>query len=396
MDRSLAGWPGIGRPSASRGRRGQRTAGGRGRAGSARRPQASPRPGSRWPALSSWTGLPAAGLALLARRRRLRIALLVLVVGAPPLAGGWLWLRHSALVSVEHVHLSGVHGADAAAIDAALVGAARGMSTLDVQFGALRAAVAPFGVVRDVQASASFPHGLDIRVIEQPPVAVLVAGAVRTAVAADGAVLGPALLSSSLPTVAAGSAPATGEHVRDGSLTAVLTALGAAPAPFAKLLVRAFTGPKGLTVTMKGPLTIYFGDASRPHAKWLSLARVLSDPSSAGASYVDVRLPERPAAGFAPGTQPTTGAQGTTGSSSEHATTTEAGAAALAAGLVAAGGGPAGQEAPSTGSAASQTTSTSSTETSSPSSSETSSTAATETPAGAGSEASQSTPTPGG
>ena len=232
------------------------------------------------------------------------MALLALLLASPLLAGGWLWLRHSPLVSVEHVQVSGVHGPDADAIDAALVGAARHMSTLDVHLGALRAAVAPFRVVRDVQASPALPHGLHIRVIEQLPVAALTVGSVRTAVAADGAVLGPALLSSSLPTVTAGSEPSTGEHVYDANLMAALTVLGAAPAPFAKLLVRASTGPTGVSLTMKGGLTVYFGDVSRPHAKWLSLARVLADPSSAGASYVDVRLPERPAAGFAAGTAP--------------------------------------------------------------------------------------------
>jgi cell division protein FtsQ len=47
---------------------------------------------------------------------------------------------------------------------------------------------------------------------------------------------------------------------------------------------------------MRDGMLVYFGDETRPHAKWASLAAVLSDPSSAGASYVDVRLPERPAA----------------------------------------------------------------------------------------------------
>ena len=45
---------------------------------------------------------------------------------------------------------------------------------------------------------------------------------------------------------------------------------------------------------MRNGLLVYFGDATRPHAKWLSLADVLADPSSAGASYVDVRLPVAP------------------------------------------------------------------------------------------------------
>src|ERR1700730_12332206 len=252
MDRSLAGRPGIGRPSTSRGRRSRSSPGGLGKATPARRSRVGVDRDRLWGTLSSWARPPVALFALLSRRRRLRISLLVLLLAAPPLGAGWLWLRHSSLVSVQHVQVSGVHGPDAHAIDAALIGAARHMSTLDVHLGALRAAVAPFRVVRDVQASPSFPHGLHIRVIEQPPVAALVAGAGRTAVAAGGAVLGPALLSSSLPTVTAGSEPAPGAHVHDGSLSAALTVLGAAPAPFARLLLRAFTGPKGLTVTMKG------------------------------------------------------------------------------------------------------------------------------------------------
>ena len=67
-----------------------------------------------------------------------------MLAALPLLAGGWLWLRDSSLVAVEHVRVSGVHGPEATAIEAALTGAARHMSTLDVHAGALRAAVAPF------------------------------------------------------------------------------------------------------------------------------------------------------------------------------------------------------------------------------------------------------------
>jgi cell division septal protein FtsQ len=213
-------------------------------------------------------------------------------------------LRHSSLVSVRNVRVSGVHGPDARAIEAALSGAAHHMSTLDVKLGALRAAVASFAVVREVRATASFPHGLSIHVTEQPPVAALVAGASKTAVAADGAVLGPALLSSALPTLAAGSAPAAGARVGDPALLAALSVLGAAPGPFVKVVARVYTDSNGLTVAMRNGLLAYFGDATRPHAKWLSLARVLADTSSAGASYVDVRVAAHPAAGFPSGAPP--------------------------------------------------------------------------------------------
>jgi cell division septal protein FtsQ len=238
------------------------------------------------------------------RHRRLRIVLLACLVALPLLAGGWRWLRHSSFVSVQSVRVSGVHGPEAQAIESALTRSARHMSTLDVNLRALRAAVAPFALVREVRATASFPHGLNIRVIEQPPVAALVVGSTRTAVAATGVVLGQALLSSSLPTVAGSSAPATGARVRETGLLEGLAALGAAPGPLAKVVARVFAGPEGLTVAFRNGLLAYFGDATRPHAKWLSLARVLADSGSTGASYVDVRVPEHPAAGFPSGTPP--------------------------------------------------------------------------------------------
>ena len=133
------------------------------------------------------------------------------------------------------------------------------------------------------------------------------------------------------------SLPTVGRRVQQAQLRQALTALGAAPAPIASLVQRAYWGPQGLTFALRGGLLAYFGDATRPHAKWLSLVRVLADPSSAGASYVNVRLPERPAAGFPPGVTPpgaTTHASEPTGAS-ESASASELDAdlaAALGAG----------------------------------------------------------------
>jgi cell division protein FtsQ len=281
-------------------------------------------------------------LSLLRAHRRLRNALLCLLASLPLLGGGWLWLRDSPLVAVEHVQISGVAGPEAGAIEAALTSEARRMSTLDVHASSLLAAVAPFRMVRAVHAVASFPHRLRIRVLEQPPVAALTVGSWRTAVAADGVVLGPALLTSSLPTLEGVAEPVTGARLSSPGLLASLTVLGAAPAPLARFVVRTITGPMGLTVAMRSGLLVYFGDASRPRAKWLSLVRVLADPSSAGASYVDVRLPERPAAGFPAGVTPP--ADSAAGAGGEQTGDERAGAseestvAALAASLSQAGG----------------------------------------------------------
>jgi cell division protein FtsQ len=287
--------------------------------------------------LSKAVSLARGGWSFLLHRRRLRLGLVAGLLAAAVLGGGWTWLRHSPLVSVEHVRISGVRGPEAGGIEAALLLAARRMSTLDVRSGSLTAAVAPYRVVREVRATPSFPHGLRIRVIEQLPVAALITPGGRTAVAADGVVLGPALLSSALPLLreeSSGSAGGelVGQHVRGSSLLGSLTLLGAAPAPLARAVARIYMGPQGVTAAMRNGLLVYFGTAARPHAKWLSLTRVLADRSSAGATYVDVRLPERPAAGF-PGSGPSEAAASALTPSSPSDPST---AAELAAGLTSA------------------------------------------------------------
>jgi cell division protein FtsQ len=228
------------------------------------------------------------------------VALLGGALALALLAGGWLWLRSSPLSSVRHVRIVGVRGPDAARVDSALRTAARGMSTLNVNPAALRAAVAPLHLVRALSVSPSFPHGLRIAVVEQLPVAQLDAAGGHTAVAADGVVLGPALLGTgALPTLQlSGPAPVPGRHVLAPGARAALAVLGAVPRVLLAWVQRVYAGAEGLTVQMRDGLLLYFGNATRPHAKWLAAARVLADPTSAGATYIDVRLPERPAAGF--------------------------------------------------------------------------------------------------
>lgn len=274
--------------------------------------------------------------------RRLRIGLLIAMLATPALYGGWLWARDCALVSVEHVQISGARGPEARRVEAALGEAARRMSTLDVRLGALRTAVAPYPTVRDLRVDAGFPHTLRIRVLDRLPVASLLVGGARTAVAADGVVLGAALLRGSLPLVhgAADDPLGGGGSVRSPGARSALAVLGAAPPTLLGWIERVFEGPKGLTVAMRNGLRIYFGDATRPHAKWLATARVLADHDSAGAWYLDVRLPERPAAGVSGAASTASEAGAASGATQVGAT--DPTAAALAASLAeAVKGGPA-------------------------------------------------------
>jgi cell division protein FtsQ len=264
-------------------------------------------------------------------------ATVAVLLALPLLGGGWLWLRGSSLVAVEHVHISGVHGAEAIEIRAVLDDAAKRMTTMDFDVAALRSAVASYPIVGELHVRTSFPHAVSIAVSERSAVAALLTAGQRTAVAADGIVLGPALLSSSLPSVSGSVEPAPGTRLGEPAALAAVTVLGAAPAPLARFVARVYEGPEGLTVAMRGGLLVYFGNDIRPHAKWLSLARVLVSPSSAGALYVDVRLPERPAAGFS--SAGSTSTTSTSTSASAQAGSADPTTAALAASLEHAVGG---------------------------------------------------------
>jgi cell division protein FtsQ len=58
-----------------------------------------------------------------------------------------------------------------------------------------------------------------------------------------------------------------------------------------------YVGERGWTLPLRDGPTLYFGGFERLAAKWAAAATVLADRSSAGATYLDLRLPERPAAG---------------------------------------------------------------------------------------------------
>ncbi len=324
---------------------------------------------------------PGHALGWLSGNRLALRATVSVLIALPLLGGGWLWLRGSSLVAVEHVHISGVHGTDAIQIRTALDGAATRMTTMDFEVGALRSAIASYAVVSGLRVKTSFPHTVSISVTERPPVAALLSAGQGTAVAADGTVLGPALLSSSLPILHGSLEPSPGARVSEPTTLAALTVLGAAPAALARFVVRVFNGPEGLTAAMRNGLLVYFGNDARPHAKWLSLARVLTSPSAAGALYVDVRLPERPAAGFS-SSQPTS-------TSIQTGTSSDPTAAALAANLESAvGGAPA-----ASGSSTSSESESASKESESSSSSTTSSSSTDET---SSSSSSTTTPAAGG
>lgn len=227
-------------------------------------------------------------------RRRLA-ALLVLVTALA--AAYTFWLRDSSLVRVEHVTVSGLGGADAARVQQELAGAARHMTTLDVDEAALRRAVAAEPIVQSMVVETDFPHGLRISIVQNRPVAMLVAGGREVAVAPDGTLLEGAKLSGSLPIVRVAALPGK-RHLPDGpTLQRVFVAAAAPSRLLARVESISIENGRGVVAQLTHGPAIIFGGPADLGRKWLAAAAVLAQRSSQGATFIDVRMPDRPVAG---------------------------------------------------------------------------------------------------
>jgi len=229
-------------------------------------------------------------------RRLRRLGVLVAVLGLAGSAGYLFWLRDSSLVGVERVSVNGVHGQNAVGIRSALRAAGRDQTTLHVDVGDLRSAVDGYPEVKDLRVSTDFPHGLRIEVVQHEAVAALTAGRARLAVAADGTLLRRQRTGGRLPVVRMAALPQGGRLEGARALRDVAL-LAAAPARLRPRVLRVTGGRGGLNVVLRRGPRLIFGPPVRVAAKWAAATRVLADAGSAGARYLDVRIPERPVAG---------------------------------------------------------------------------------------------------
>ena len=236
---------------------------------------------------------------MIVARGRVRLRLKLAVAAAATLAvlaGAWVWLRDSSFVAVKRVTVTGVSGPDATKIRSVLTLSARNMTTLDVRVGQLKTAVAPYPMVKDLQVSTQFPHGMRIRVIEDLPVGVIVAGGQSIAASGDGTLLHDAP-TASLPQIPLPSFPG-GSRVTNGAARDARALLAAAPDRIVSRISQVtMSDPHGLVVALRSGPSIYFGDAGELGAKWTAATEVLAAPTSAGAAYIDVTDPARPVAG---------------------------------------------------------------------------------------------------
>jgi cell division septal protein FtsQ len=153
-----------------------------------------------------------------------------------------------------------------------------------------------YPVVRALEVRPDFPHGLQIHVVEHRP-AALVGG---LPVAGDGTILRGMPVEGRLPTIPA-RGDLHGNRLKDSTSLHAARVAGGAPAALRPRLEQVeMRGEDGIVVVVRDGPELIFGNATHVHAKWVAAVRVLADPDAAGASYIDVRLPGRPAAGGLP------------------------------------------------------------------------------------------------
>ena len=216
-------------------------------------------------------------------------------MAACAVAGGWLWVRDSSLVAVRDVYVTGVSSSEGPQIRSALRTAALDMTTLHVREDALRTAAAQYPSIKGFDIDTDFPHKLSIVVHERAAVAAIQSGGATVAASADGLVL-HGMRARGLPTLRVRATPA-GKRVTDRRTLGALDVAGGAPSELRDRIQRLWSGPRGLTLDLKDGPDLVFGSGTGAPRKWAAALRVLADPSSAGATYLDLRVPERVAAG---------------------------------------------------------------------------------------------------
>jgi cell division protein FtsQ len=229
-------------------------------------------------------------------RRILRLGLgLILVLALA--TTGWMWLRDSSLVAVRDVRITGVTASDGEQVKAALQSAALEMTTLHVRPAALQEATRNLTSVASLKVSKDFPHTLEIQVIERRPVAALAPkGEERVPVTGDGTVMLGVTAERDLPNLALDAA-AVGPKLTDRRALRALTIAGAAPDELLRRSSELAVGRQGVVVSLKNGPELVFGSDADARAKWIAAARVLAESSAAGATYLDLRIPGRVAAG---------------------------------------------------------------------------------------------------
>jgi len=230
--------------------------------------------------------------------RPLLVGMIAIVLAASGI-GAYFIARQTGIFALDRIEVAGAPPATAASIRSALrayVG--KSLVRFDRRSASRQLAAVP--EVADARFDRDFPHTLRVHVRLERPVAVLRRGADAWLVSSSARVLDQ-LDKRPYPKLPRIWLPATAEI----SVNATLAGLGAkgvaAVAPLRPLHlageVRQVLADDGrLTLVLSSGTELRLGDSGDLRLK-LSIAKQIL-PLTAGATYVDVSVPERPVAGY--------------------------------------------------------------------------------------------------
>ena len=259
----------------------------------------------------------AVAVVLFPHRRRLRLPDLprpgelvptgrtLLVAAATLGAAGLLYLvaRATPIFAVRSIEITGVHGAAAAHVRAALR-PLDGKSLLALNAADVEDRLASVPEVRRATYDRAFPSTLRVAVVPEQPVAVVRQGAAAWLLSARGRILSrlDRRTARVLPRI---WLPRAAEIVVGATLAAddggAAAALATARRVGFRARVRDVSVVEGsLVFALRSGLDLRLGDREHLALKLAVAARIL--PLARGAYYVDVSLPARPVAGAASST----------------------------------------------------------------------------------------------
>jgi cell division protein FtsQ len=244
---------------------------------------------------------------LLRKQGRRRLAVLLAIVAAIAVVGGYKLLAMSSAFAVTQVEVKGANPSLARQIHAAVESAAGGRNLLQVDRSAIAGRLQEMPYVRSVSIDRAFPHTLAVRVVVEHPAVLVMAGTTGYLVSDDGRVLERTTATRAhLPQVSlTGTTTLTiGRDSGDDGVRAALAVLASTPAGFRHAvgrITRLIPGEGTITAVVGDHIRLRLGDTSQLTLKLEVVQRVMRRIQGAQRrelGYIDVTAPNRPAYGM--------------------------------------------------------------------------------------------------
>jgi cell division protein FtsQ len=231
-------------------------------------------------------------------RRRLRR--LAWIGGALLAVAAALGSTRTPLLDLDHIEVAGDARVGDAEVLAAIAAAGirPGRPLADLDLGQAEAALEQLPAVQDAEVVRHWPGGVEVRLTERRPVAVVGVAGGRAVIGADGTVIAlePLDRAPATPGLVLVDGPATlvvGDRFEAAELLDVAAAMPPSLVPLVAA-VGAGEGSGAVDLRLAGGGVVHLGSAEQLAAKLLAAATVLHEVDGTCLDAIDVRVPSAP------------------------------------------------------------------------------------------------------